>query len=227
MRAICSSTSAPLSPPLAPHSRCEEQRRGSVLRRRMANSGDGRGRRERQSGSGGRDIGGSGFGGRGRQNLLEDDALAPLSIQGCRRRPLSPLDPVPLLVSEAARACSERGRVRRSQIREMVAAVLTVTRASPSPSSPRCRRYWCPTSYSSVNVVEYLILCKQLQEEEAAEQDGTSTTMGNKGTFVRFTAPEMKPDIVTFSAMLAGIEYMEQVGAPSPGRSPNESKRKE
>ncbi|CAN6173885.1 unnamed protein product [Urochloa humidicola] len=227
MRAICSSTSAPLSPPLAPHSRCEEQRRVSVLRRRMANSGGGRGRRERQSGSGERDIGGSGFGGRGRQNLLEDDALAPLSIQGCRRRPLSPLDPVPLLVSEAARACSERGRVRRSQIREMVAAVLTVTRASPSPSSPRCRRYWCPTPYSSVNVVEYLILCKQLQEEEAAEQDGTSTTMGNKGTFVRFTAPEMKPDIVTFSAMLAGIEYMEQVGAPSPGRSPNESKRKE
>ncbi|CAO2190906.1 unnamed protein product [Urochloa humidicola] len=46
--------------------------------------------------------------------------------------------------------------------------------------------------------------------------------MGNKGTFVRFTAPEMKPDIVTFSAMLAGIEYMEQVEAPSPGRSPNE-----
>ncbi|CAN6361953.1 unnamed protein product, partial [Urochloa humidicola] len=147
---------------------------------------------ERQSGSGGRDIGGSGFGGRGRQNLLEDDALAPLSIQGCRRRPLSPLDPVPLLISEAARACSERGRVRRSQIREMVAAVLTITRASPSPSSPRCRRYWCPTPYSSVNVVdevilffnaEYLILCKQLQEEEAAEQDGTSTTVDHSKFF--------------------------------------------
>ncbi|CAN6246655.1 unnamed protein product, partial [Urochloa humidicola] len=32
------STSAPLSPPLAPHWRCEEQRRGEVLRRRMANN---------------------------------------------------------------------------------------------------------------------------------------------------------------------------------------------
>ncbi|CAO2166646.1 unnamed protein product, partial [Urochloa humidicola] len=34
----CYSTSTPLSPPLASHWRCEEQRRGEVLRRRMANN---------------------------------------------------------------------------------------------------------------------------------------------------------------------------------------------
>lgn len=27
--------------------------------------------------------------------------------------------------------------------------------------------------------------------------------MGNKGAFIRFTAPEMKPDIVTFSAVVS------------------------
>ncbi|CAN6382027.1 unnamed protein product [Urochloa humidicola] len=30
--------------------------------------------------------------------------------------------------------------------------------------------------------------------------------MGNKGTFVRFRAPEMKLDIVTFSGVVAGNE---------------------
>ncbi|CAN6330088.1 unnamed protein product, partial [Urochloa humidicola] len=93
-------------------------------------------------------IGGSSSGRRGRQNLLEDDALRPLLIQGCRHRPLSPLDPVPALSSRSS-------------------AALTV-------------------------IVEQAATLGQLS---------SSTTGGNKGTFLRFTAPEMKPDIVTFSAM--------------------------
>ncbi|KAF8725573.1 hypothetical protein HU200_020107 [Digitaria exilis] len=31
--------------------------------------------------------------------------------------------------------------------------------------------------------------------------------MGNKGAFIRFTAPEMKPDIVTFSAVVSGTTF--------------------
>ncbi|CAN6251881.1 unnamed protein product, partial [Urochloa humidicola] len=52
-----------LSPPLVPHWRCEEQRRGEVLRWRMAYNGGGRGLGE--SGSGRRGLGGSSSGGRG------------------------------------------------------------------------------------------------------------------------------------------------------------------
>ncbi|CAO1943149.1 unnamed protein product, partial [Urochloa humidicola] len=47
-------------------------------------------------------------------------------------------------------ARSERGRVRQAQIREAVAAMLTVSREFPSPSPrPRCRRVRCCRSLIS------------------------------------------------------------------------------